>query len=166
MILPCVSSFAIDPTVAALLGAIAGSLSPIIIWWLDRRHRRHVLLLSKIDAIMAADEATQRWLATFQCRTTTEQLLALSPTESSSHLVSLCLYFEHLVPLCIQYADSLGDYYKWATVQFQPNGDEVLTQLLLRDEATTKSNLAKIAATRHQFVSAVATEHQKHFARI
>ena len=145
---------------AAIVGTVIGASLSMLSNWLERRNRRTLLLVDKLEQLTAANCEIAEWLkALWQC-TTLQQTLSFSISPASMRLQALALlYFPHLRPPVAAYVNALKSYYCWATRCIRDDVQQPLgTQLRAFHAADATKQDERLQQLRDVLVSAIDQE--------
>jgi hypothetical protein len=153
----------------AIGGLVVGHLLTMFDTWLDRKHRRTEMLLSKLDDWTVAFGDARAWLMTLDQSKTLADVQA-KPFHECARLQALTLlYFHDLELFVADYIDSVREYYLWIVkcmATLGPDGRLTIplaTWLRMSDqyESETQHHIGNLLECQQKLVAAAKRKAEK-----
>ena len=84
---------AIIASSSAILGALISQITTLAISWLDKRHRKQVLLRQKYEEMMICFSDSLEWIVYLNGSTSQESVFSLAQCQPARKALSLCLLY-------------------------------------------------------------------------
>lgn len=157
---------------AAILGALAGASSPLVMAKIERVRRRNSMLLGKLDEWMVALSEAQKWHLAINQFTTIEELRSHPLTECSRLQSLTILYFPELNEPVSVYMTALKEHYLWSVSCVASLGPAarldfpLATWLLMSQDLSSRTTiLCNAIQTSQTALIAVAQLQARHLLR-
>ena len=107
---------------AVLAGVLISQAISIFLSFLDKRHKKQILLRQKYEEMMVHLSDSLSWIQDLHCCRTREELFAQAQSPPARKALSLCLlYFPDIADTANQYVLAQQEYYGFVISTFDKN---------------------------------------------